>query len=284
MVIQFFLGVIAVWYSKVVKVLSLLVLVCLAGEVFGQGSALAVEPACKVNKPLIKVYAGQGTGDFILVGKAGAITTTSVASVYVSNTNSGTRTEIVLAADYSFTVNIKAAAGDKIRVNAQNAQGKKSYGSFNITGAEVPFQNQNVTISNEQVVPAIKTYDLPSESQAEIPEVSVKSVAQVQTIYADEMSFNNDPAIGTNIAVVVIVINTDTGDVLSTSRISGKSKVYAEKSKENFRIMIDRIINRCTNIIESEIFRPSPQKTKPQDTVALPANSVIPADSPAGSD
>lgn len=217
-----------------------------------------VDPVCKVNKPLVRIYAAQDKNEYLVVGKPGAITTSSPATVYISNTNAGTRTEANLADDCSFMAKINAAPGDKLRVNAQNQQGKKSYGTFEVTGAEVPYQQQ-VIADKALAQPAVKTYDL-SDQTGVIPDdrvtAPVGSHAQVQTIYADEIEFNADPSQGTNLSVVVMIINTDTGDVVSTTKISGRSRAYAEKSQDNFRIMIDRIIDRCTNIVESEIFRP----------------------------
>ncbi len=217
-----------------------------------------VEPSCKVNKPLVRIYAAQEKNEYFVVGKPGAITTSSPATIYISNVNDGTRTEAHLADDYSFMAKINAAPGDKLRVNAQNQQGKKSYGTFDVTGAEVPYQQQ-VIVDKALAQPAVKTYDISDQSSDTSNDnaiVPVGSHAQVQTIYADEMAFNAQPSQGTNLSVVVMIINTDTGDVVSTTKISGKSRAYAEKSQDNFRIMIDRIIDRCTNIVESEIFRP----------------------------
>ncbi|MBN2064574.1 MAG: hypothetical protein JW745_07205 [Sedimentisphaerales bacterium] len=267
-------------YSIGLKLLSM-GFVALTGfnDVVSLSKKEPVEPACKVNKPLVRIYAGLDKNEYIVVGKPGAVTTSSTATVYISNVNAGTRTDAHLADDCSFMANINAAPGDKIRVNAQNQQGKKSYGTFDITGAEVPYQQQ-VIADKTLAQPAVKTYDIPDKASAASDDsyvVPVGSQAQVQTIYADDIAFSADPSEGTNLSVVLMVINTDSGDVVSTTKISGKSKAYAERSQDNFRIMIDRIIDRCTNIVESEIFRPDFPRTNPSDqSVSNEQNAVLP--------
>ncbi len=210
-------------------------------------------PACKVNKNLITVYATSVAGEVVVEGKPGSITSTSEVVVNINNLISGVRVDVAVSEDMSFQGTIKANPGDKLRVNAQNVQGKKSYGTFDVS-VGMPKRAQLSLATENSALPAVMEYDLPARAPA------LKEVA-VEDIYEGDMAFNEDPEGGTNLSVIVMVINTDSGEVLTTKQINGKSRTYAEKSPKNFAIMIDRIVNRCTNIIKSEIFRPDTERT-----------------------
>ncbi len=247
-------------------------------------------PYCKVNKNLITISPGTTPGTVTISGRPEAITSTSIATVYAKNAETGTRANVTLAEDMSFTVEIKAEPGQKIRVYANNREGKRSYGTFNIENsmiAQEPAREPSQTLRSTpdsavstpqtaaiaqsaassrdnsailedsfHTTPAVKEYSvmtLPSDPQ---PAFMVNG----QEVSTTPQPDNDDPS-GTNLAVVIMIVNTDTGQVLSTTQVTGKSKTYAEKSPENFKIMIQRILDRCKNVISSEILRPNLDRT-----------------------
>ncbi len=218
-------------------------------DVMTIGNDVDVSPVCKVNKNLINVYAGEAPGFVLVEGSSGCVTSTSLAAAYAKNLISGDRAEITLKGDMSFSVQLKANPGDKIRVHAQNIEGKRSYGTFDIAQVMPAKQiiPKPIPLEQGQAVLAVKEYDLPSD----------QNKAETSTVFAGELDYNKDPENGTNLAVIIMVVNTDTGKVLATTQVEGKSKAYAEKSDKNFTIMLSRITDRCRNIIESEIFRPN---------------------------
>ena len=248
-------------------------------------------PYCKVNKTMITITPGTTPGTIAITGVPGSISSSTSATAYAKNVETGIRTDIALNEDMSFIIELEAAAGQKVRIYASNRQGKRSYGTFNIeksmlirdhpqppaavrNPAAQTFQpsasSQTPALADAPLLkqelhttPAVKEYSvmtLPSDPQ---PALMVNG----QSVSTIPEPADDDPD-GTNLAVVIMIVNTDSGQVLSTTQVSGKSRTYADKSPENFKIMIQRILDRCKNVIESEIFRPD-FKRSPLD---LPEN------------
>ena len=67
-----------------------------------------------------------------VVGEAGAIAGSSVASLEITNVTTGVSLSAERRPDGNFAMKIAGVAGDKIRVYAQNAEGKKSRGTFTV--------------------------------------------------------------------------------------------------------------------------------------------------------
>ena len=240
------------------------------------------QPYCKVNKPLITISAGTAIGTITITGTPGSISSTSAATAYAKNVETGTRADITLAEDYSFTVQLTANPGHKIRVYSSNRQGKRSYGTFEVPNlpqsVTTPQPSAAVDTASARPLQPAAAIQQPADSSpiaANIPDtaptqsaIKEYSIVNLESTTRPALMVNgeqvaaapqpiDDPTDGTNLAVVIMIVNTDSGQVLSTTQITGKSKTYAEKSPENFKIMIQRILDRCKNIISSEILRPN---------------------------
>ena len=211
------------------------------------------EAVCKVNKAFVRLFATGQEGLVIIEGADGAISSTSPVSGYVKNMTTEQRVDFVPTVEMSFSVQINAKTGDKIRVYARNDESKRSYGTFVVTDN---MSVKEVYFAGDSTETAIKEYpeqciDVNDDGQGLAPSVESTTFFPKLEIEKTEVAES-----GTNMAVVIMIVNTDTGEVVSTTQVTGKAKAYADKSEKNFNIMIQRIINRCTNIIESEIFRP----------------------------
>ena len=245
------------------------------------------KPYCKVNKALITIAPGSGPQTVTITGSPGAITSTSPVSAYVKNEDTGVRSNITLAENMSFSIEVAAATGQKVRVYATNRQGKRSYGTFDIPTLPSSAAPRQLTTTSQ---PSVATSVLTPQTFGTKPQPAAGNSGSHTTSAVKEYSIMNlhpdtEPALmingetitlesetnteepdGTNLAVVIMIVNTDNGQVLSTSQITGKSKTYADKSPENFKIMIQRILDRCKNIISSEILRPDFKRTQPDPT------------------
>jgi hypothetical protein len=211
------------------------------------GGLWAEPVAVKVHKKLISLHGPDANGMVQVTGLAGAIEFPAEDKVIVKieNLTTKNKTDAVLNPDGSFTGAISGRPAEKIKVNAANQHKKKqSYGTFSIP--ELLLANDNTTspAAVEQNPPAAAdAAKLTEPAPANEPDNSTTSGKQ-------------------ELAVILTVIDINTGKIISAQRVAGIVK--AEPGQDGrLSSIAKRIIDRCTKVIQSEFNRPNLQPVKP---------------------
>ncbi|MBI9017680.1 MAG: hypothetical protein JEZ07_10530 [Phycisphaerae bacterium] len=191
----------------------------------------------KVHKQFITIWQTDQSNSFLVQGQPGAIEGDSETEVYIENKNSGEKIPVKLNTDGSFTQTIKADTKDQLRVWAQNAQDRKSYGSFYITSAK-------------QIPPEPKT-------QAK----ALLSSSQMQVNRWPESKTVNNSGQTQQLAFIVNVIDLNTGEIIEARRIAGKT-CYSTDQKTRIHALTGKVLNQCTEIIQTEFQKPDNNNTE----------------------
>jgi len=183
------------------------------------------EPEVKVHKDKISVTAPDGQGMVLIKGAAGAIESTGRASLQLENLSTQERIDGEMEGDGGFAVKITAAAGQKVRVWARNEEGKKSYGTFTVPGDSGETAKDKGDTTGSQNLPAPRRpaeRRLPKQAEAK------------------------------NLAVVVMVVDTGTGEVLASGRIAGVPK-EGMRDEEQYALSAQRIVSKSITAAKGEL-------------------------------
>ena len=217
-------------------VFVLVVLLFLAGAVFG---------GVKVHKGQIIVQRPDEKGVVHVHGAAGAIQSSSPAVVYIENLTTKSKIRINVNDDGGFEASIPATSKDRVRVRARNQEGKVSYGTFDVPVGQQADAAEAVVESNEEVDEPIQLRPLLGHKRAKRIALEMKG---------SDAGKQDKDYIG--LAVIITVVNINTGEVVAAERIAGKTK-HTVWQNDLFNRTVQRIISRCFNIIRSEINRPN---------------------------
>jgi len=214
-------------------------------------SGLWAEPvAVKVHKNLISLNGPDSNGMVQVTGLAGAVEFPAEDKVIVKieNLTTKNKTDAALNPDGSFTGTISGQPSEQIKVLATNRNKKKqSYGTFSIP--ELPPANDNTTS------PAAVEQNPPAATDAS----NASKLTEPATANAPD---NTTPPGKQELAVIITVIDTHTGQTISTQRVTGTVK--AEPGQDGrLSSIAKRIISRCAKVIQSEFNRPNLQPVKP---------------------
>ncbi|MBN1765929.1 MAG: hypothetical protein JW860_11770 [Sedimentisphaerales bacterium] len=233
-----------------VKTLSILVLFTL---VFVLPCQLLAQAYLKVNKHLVEVSGPDGQGNVLVVGNAGSVETTSPARVELVHQFTKMKIPIILNEDGSFTASIPAAGGDKIRVSARNTEGKQSYGTFTVPVSTVPVP----PVYNPLTRPAVAQVMAPAPSSS-----NIKSSLLMPPTAAGAEDDKDQDSIG--LAVIITLVNTNTGEVVATQRLSGPTRARPDQ-EDLFNSVVENILAKCASVVKAEFDRrkiSSPPETK----------------------
>ena len=220
-------------------VLVLAALLFLAGSVFG---------GVKVHKGQVIVQRPDEKGVVHVHGAAGAIQSSSPAVVYIENLTTKSKIRIKVKEDGGFDTSIPATSKDRVRVRARNQEGKVSYGTFDVPVG----QQADAVKAAEAVVEAEEEVDEPVRLRPLLGHKRAKQIAK--EMKEPEAGEQDDEHIG--LAVIITVVNVNSGEVVAAERIAGTTK-HSVWQNDLFNRTVQRIISRCFNIIRSEINRPN---------------------------
>jgi hypothetical protein len=99
------------------------------------GQSGTITPKVKVHKERITVLPPDAQGLVRVAGSAGAVESTSEVTAYLRDETTRQRSPFEVRRDGSFAAAMSLAAGDRLRVYARSAEGKQSYGTFDVPGA-----------------------------------------------------------------------------------------------------------------------------------------------------
>ncbi len=193
----------------------------------------------KVHKDLIEVYQPNEQGLITVVGQAGAIGFVGEVVARLENLTSKDKIDIPVNPDGSFRAVIAADTQDKVRVRARNRDGS-SYGTFSVATAR-PGVTDNIQISP---APDIARQLLKDKEP-------LKPLVPLKPLSAGP---NYDDCLG--LAVIITVVDTTSGQVVAAQRIAGLSRFKVDR-KESFDALVQKIIKRCINVVQSELQRPN---------------------------
>ncbi len=185
----------------------------------------------KVHKPFVAISTPDEDGNISISGAPGAIETTSAARLTVQNLTADEVQAVELGPDGSFKAILAAVTGDKIRITATNQERKRSYGTFEVAGA--------APVGREPVGQII-TEDDERENSA-------------------------------NLAVLVMIVDLDKGEIVSTRRIAG---VIGADSGTSFSmgLLVRNVMSKCLLAIKDELQRAKVAVIEPLEEPAAPAD------------
>jgi len=186
------------------------------------------EQAVKVHKDMVKASPPDEQGKVVVVGGAGAITSNNPVKVDLIHLGRNEKVPMEINMNGSFRAEIAADTGEKIRVLARNKEGR-SYGTFTVP-------------------PKLKSV------AGELQKVEAKSEVKVSPVWrpagtADKLK--NDEM---ELAVIITVVNTKTGEIAAVRRIAGVSKAKQDQ-KEAWGKVVDNIMEKCARVVEAELQR-----------------------------
>jgi hypothetical protein len=230
----------------------------------------------KVNKSFITVWAPDEQGLVYVHGNSGAVESTSRATLQIINLTDNHKIPVSVNEDGGFQAKIKAVGGAKIKVLARNQQGERSYGTFTVP-----------TDPNTQTDPDNQPQPQPCQSQSLQPQPQPLTNQQQLIISQPFPSSLTDvsPGDAAELAVIITVVNTNTGDIIAAKHIAGPTSAITGQTKV-LEAIAKNIIAKCTTIIMLEFKRSFPGITKtpekPKDNISpdSPSNSKPPLTEP----
>jgi len=181
-----------------------------------------------------------------VTGLAGAVEFPAEDKVIVKieNLTTKNKTDATLNPDGSFTGAISGRPSEKIKVYAANQHKKKqSYGTFLIPALLPANDGTALSTDAEHEPPATDASKLTEPAPANEPD-------------------NTTPSGKQELAVIITVIDTNTGQTISSQRVTGTVKIEPGQDGRLSSIA-KRIISRCAKVIQSEFNRPNLQPVKP---------------------
>jgi hypothetical protein len=207
----------------------------------------AESAAVKVHKNLISLHGPDANGMVQVTGLTGAVEFPAEDKVIVKieNLTTKNKTDAMLNPDGSFTVAVSGQPDEQIKISAANQHKKKqSYGIFSIP-ALLPANDNTTSPATAEQNPTTAT-DAPK-----LTEPASASAPDNTTLSGKQ-----------ELAVIITVIDTRTGQTISTQRVTGTVKAEAGQDGRLSNIA-KRIISRCTKVVQSEFNRPNLQPVKP---------------------
>ena len=196
--------------------------------------AAGAQQAVKVRKPLVTVGAPDENGQVEILGEPGAIRSADAVTVRIQNLATGQRTNVQVYEDGGFNAWIGAQPGQKVKIVAANRNGK-SQGTF--------------------TVPSPATMQITAQSTTDPIVVGTEQAPQ-----SDQAQGRWAPPAGASIrqmAVVVTVIDTASGEILASEYVSGVPKLTARHATK-YRQIADNILRRCVLAIRSQLAQTGP--------------------------
>lgn len=201
--------------------------------------------AVKVHKHLISVMPPDEAGIVQVHGEPGAIASDEPVSLHIENVADGQKVIVQAYEDGAFSGGIAADAGQKVRVVARNRQGR-SIGTF-----MVPLW----TAQSRQV----ESKEPPAEQPQPPPA---------------------DPMGPTRVAVIVVVVDTDTGEVLAAERIAGEARRFP-RTPGNLTAYAQSLVRRCLSAVRQELRLVKPSIARPAPPpVPIATENMPTADEP----
>ena len=171
-----------------------LVLVVLAVGARGQS------PHVKVHKDRVTVSPPDGRGMVAVRGAAGAVISSSEVTLTVANQTTEAQGSASLGPDGSFVGEVSAAVGEKVRILAKNAQGKRSYGTFTVPA---------------QAVSAAGAVGIAVEASEQAGPVQAAQVTAEPERWPVRQGGRRQ------LAVLVMVVDLGTGELIAAERVVG---------------------------------------------------------------
>ncbi|MCF7958779.1 MAG: hypothetical protein K9M57_10060 [Phycisphaerae bacterium] len=261
-------------YHTGVLIISLIILTVLA-------NVGLCESRVKVHKELIHIQTSQQEGFIDATGQPGAIESTSPVIASIENISTHAKSNITIGKDGSFKTCIAATPEHKIRVWARNQEGKRSYGTFSIMIAVTRPSKSVDTPANPISEDTPPTSPLTSLKNTNVPEnppilTNPDQVSVVSPPALTPFEPNSPAPEKMNLAVIITVVNLETGQIVAAKRIAGI--IQAKPSKPvSFKNVVTNIIDRCTNIVKLEITQPLFGGTKAINKSPTTSKSSSPA-------
>ena len=229
--------------SSMMSLRRIMVGVFVFTAVSGVHEAAWAEQAVKVNKHLVTVRAPDQNGQVEILGEPGAIRSAEAVTVRIHNLATGQRSNVQVYEDGGFNGLIAAEPGQRVRVVAVNVNKKgKSQGTF--------------------TVPSPATMQITARSVAEPIAAGAEQTTQSEPALRSENTLQGEPAQGRRalpvvasirqMAVVVTVIDTVSGEILASECIAGSPKTAA-RHPSKYRQIADNIVRRCALAIRSQL-------------------------------
>ncbi len=190
-----------------------------------------------LNKNLINVLPPDHNGTVMVYGVANAVVSDSAITAEIVNVEDNSKVPVIINPDGSFIAYIMANPGESVRL-ITHSQDKKSYRTFTVP-PRLPMN------ARQQVPP---DYIAPGQRHAQpSPQPTVPQ--------HPKMNVTPDRAQGARkIAVLVTVIDTQSGEIIANERIVG-SPAVSDPQKELINLIAENLIWQCRNLVESEMLK-----------------------------
>lgn len=183
-----------------------IILTALSFSSYGQ-----TNPKIKLHKARVSVSSPDAQGQVNIVGQTGAVETTGPAVTEITILKPAGAFDV--AADGSFTAQVRADGGDKIRIQASNNSKKKSYGTFTVPG------------------------------QSETPAKNTQTILNTTPLSANASSVS--------LAMYINIIDTQTGDLIAKERLDFTLQTDPANPAALTQ-QIEKLLANCRNSIKKQ--------------------------------
>lgn len=233
----------------------------LLGCLFPPVSSRAVEPKVKVHKHLIEVMPPDQSGVTRIIGRTGAIETTSAVRGQLIDMETKSKKQLTVQPDGSFTAAISVKSGHKIRIIARNQEKKRSQGTFTVPSAPT-----------EGDVPAVLPVPVnPRRSPDLVPALNVEN-SFAMPLPTDSVEALQHDADEVPVAVFINVVDMRTGHLLAYEQVEGTIKKDRAKRHPDPG-MLASFLKKCISILKVEMGMLAENPAKPETTLSEPISS-----------
>ena len=205
-------------YSLTMQLVITFFLMCFGSMVLGE-----TDSKIKLHKGKVSVSSPDNQGRVFIHGQAGAVKSRSraVTEIVILKT-AGT---FDVAPDGSFSAQVQADGGDKIRIQARNESKKKSYGTFTVPAQDEASEKNALTTINHAPL------------SAKVPQVSL--------------------------AMYINIVDTQTGDLVAKQRLDFMIQTD-ETDATSLTRQIEQLMSNCRRNIETEVAALSTKTNEPR--------------------
>jgi len=206
------------------------------------------QQSIKVHKPFITVSSPNDEGMVIVVGRGGAVEYIGSATVRLIRLSDNYKIPVTLGENGSFEAEILAKAGEKIRVLARS-QGRRSYGTFTVPASTTPGPTRQRS----------SEINITDQTTGQPQPVSSVSLSTLEPVASDTIGLTRKPLKSPKsetieLAVIITVVNIDSGRIVATRRIAGSTRALPEQTNL-FNAVVKNIIDKCTAVAMAEFER-----------------------------
>jgi|GEM_PF-4491868 len=203
------------------------------------------QPHIKVHKAKVAISAPNEAGIVVLRGAAGAVTSSSVVRLKVTNLTTDRETTVALAADGSFEALILARPGDKLRAVARNDEKKRSQGTFTVPAQAVSVVGASDESAEHAVALKGAAGDKASAARPEnrAAQALQDEAARATTAAGATVSSNR-------LSVLIVVTDPATNEVVAVRQLAGRSR----SRTPDLAVLGKRIVDRLATALSRELY------------------------------